>query len=554
MSDATSAKDQVWVGPQYGTVSCTDNLDGTFTCPTHTFYLRQDANHRTRSLPYEIEGATFDPPYGKSYLVADYNGGTPVTKIITDVELITESDVCPAVTVYRDADDSLHLLDWDGIGSGMGNRLHQRTVKTKRFERESGLLLTEFGTRNIAVSAGKIWYGANRVSLDQALSTTDLCELWYHVSGTWTKATTTQYNNSQYDDGTDLVALTGSHYTVNWVFRGIEYNKHIAYVLGNDTYSQPAQAEAAKVPDDLPDLLQCQFKLVGRIVVANGDATATSVTSAFDQVFSGAASADHEALGGLLGAVPDYHFHFAKVETIAEAEALPGGVAGSVLFVDSTDAHTFYHYAASTETRDGRGILNTAEGGDTRWIGFAGRWQVPQYDDLLSDQLNDPQGATGADIELLTGFSNIYARAFNGGGTTEAIDGVFEILHGYKSGTVVWPHIHWSPSTAASGNVRWEFIYTIARSSGEFSAETTLVAIDSADGLGSNGRCQQQNLEFPTGIPVSDPPVSVGDQIRFRLRRVPSDATDTYGADAFLLAVGIHYQMDSIGSIQRFTK
>lgn len=46
---------------------------------------------------------------------------------------------------------------------------------------------------------------------------------------------------------------------------------------------------------------------------------------------------------------------------------------------------------------------------------------------------------------------------------------------------------------------------------------------------------------------------NIGDQLLFTLKRVAASA-DEYGGDALLATVGIHYQVDTIGSKQMVTK
>ena len=88
---------------------------------------------------------------------------------------------------------------------------------------------------------------------------------FYHSGGNWTSSTIAQYNNSQYDNGTNLVSLTSNRYAVNWVFRGIENQKHLYIVLGTGDYTIN-QAEAASVPT-LPTTISSHAMLVGKIIV-----------------------------------------------------------------------------------------------------------------------------------------------------------------------------------------------------------------------------------------------------------------------------------------------
>ena len=152
-----------------------------------------------------------------NYIIVSYNSGTPVYQSITDVSTINESDIIPVYTIYRDG-TILHILDWDSLGRGMVNRLNARFVKTRRFERQDGLIVSEFGTRNLNISAGTVWYGANNISITDVSSTINTFTLYSHTAGSWGAAIQTQWNNSQYDDGTDLQSLTVAEYGVIWIY------------------------------------------------------------------------------------------------------------------------------------------------------------------------------------------------------------------------------------------------------------------------------------------------------------------------------------------------
>lgn len=544
--------DQIFVGPTYCSDCASDNGDGTITINARTVNLRDNPNHTGPSLAYNLSQTIFDPPQGASYVVASYGTGTPSFELITNVELINESDTCPIVTVYRD-DNHIHILDWDGIASGLPNRLHQRFVKTMRFANENGGLKISVNTdRHILITAGRTWHGAVRMMLDALNSSVDESELWYLTGSTWAKTAITQYNNTQYNDpNTGLVTLqNNNNWTVNWVYRGVEMDVHAIVVLSNEEYDTAAEANDGLEPT-IPDIVRKQFILVGRIIVKK-NTTSPIVQSAFTQRFAPGAASDHENLAGLLGGLPGNHYHFANADDVAEAEVLEGAAAGAVMHV--LEQNTWYRYETNPGlTRDGLAILNTADGGTTRWVAFSGRWQVFQYDDIAIDAQSLPAGAASPDLIPVPGAPNISAYGYDGNNTTESKGGTMELLHGYREGSDLWPHVHWSPTDNNTGNVRWVFEYVVFDPvANEFRAPVILTAIQAAGGLGPNGRPIQHNVEFNLAIPGVG--LTIGCQIRFTIRREPGNAADTYGSDAILWAVGIHYEINSQGSLQRFVK
>jgi len=142
----------------------------------------------------------------------------------------------------------------------------------------------------------------------------------------------------------------------------------------------------------------------------------------------------------------------------------------------------------------------------------------------------------------------IYARAFDGNATTEQLFAGAELQHDYKEGTDLVFHIHWAPTTANSGNVKWQLTYTIERDNTGTIASGTLSAVDAADGT----------AWVPTRVDlgtVTGTSLQIGDQIQCRLFRDPSDGDDTYGDDAALaFTFGYHYEVNTLGSRQIGTK
>lgn len=274
----------------------TDNGDGTCTIGNGTFNFTPNADGTGVIKQYTLTGNTFTPTDEVvSYVVGDYNSGSPVYTMITDVSLINETTIVPVYTIFRNG-TTLHSQTWDSLGAALPNKVHQSIVKTQRYRRESGLSVTEYGTRNLNISQGIVWTGAVRNNLTAVLSATDNMTLYYHTGGTWASSSVTQYDNTQYDNGTNLVTLTANRYAVNWIYRGIETQKHVYIVLGNGDYTL-SQAQSASAPT-VPLAISSHAVLIAKLIVLKSAATATSIQSAFDTVFSFANPANHNDLTG----------------------------------------------------------------------------------------------------------------------------------------------------------------------------------------------------------------------------------------------------------------
>jgi hypothetical protein len=245
---------------------------------------------------YDIAPITVELNDGATnYIVADYNGGNPILRKTIDRSEINQSNIVPIFTIVRTG-LILHTLDWDEMGKGAIEKNIEKAVAVRRFERESGLALATYGTRNVSLSSGAVWYGLTRVALDQILSATDNIYLYYHTAGVWTLAQETQFRNTQYDNGTDLVELTANRYAVIWFWRGVENQKHLYAVLGGGDYTIN-QATASDVPNP-PSTVSSHAILVGRIIVQKGSNTPESVESAFDITMNLSGASVHNDLTG----------------------------------------------------------------------------------------------------------------------------------------------------------------------------------------------------------------------------------------------------------------
>lgn len=277
------------------------NNNGTVTFSNFKCRLYSTSDFTGLINEYDILGDTFvlndsDADINaKNYLVADYNGGNPILRLTTDVNEINESNILPVFSMYRTG-NFVHPLSWDHQGNGLINRIHQKTVKLRRFEKEFGVILSETTGRVINISNGKVWYGGVYQDLLTAISDVDYCNLYASVAGVKTRSQITQYNNTQYDNGTDLATLTNGRYAVNYVWRGVEQANHIYVMLGQGDYTL-AQAQASSIPTPPPIIAgHCIF--VGRIIVQKGSSTATQIDNVTTVAFTTSGVTIHGDLAG----------------------------------------------------------------------------------------------------------------------------------------------------------------------------------------------------------------------------------------------------------------
>lgn len=270
--------------------SLTDNGDGSIIVDGDGVYLMHSSKDETEFVVRrQLDGITQTLTDGViNYIYLDYNAGEPEIKWtttrtdISDTMLVTAS---PIFTIFRYG-TTLHYLSWDQAAIGLPEKILLRLINNDRFKAEpNGLALADSGSQHFMVSAGTVWYGVNRQTLDAIDSSTDTI-LQFSLSGsTWTGTVVTGYNNSQYQNGTSgLATLSDDHYTVNWIYRSVEDAKKVFILLGTVDYTKN-NTEASLPPINVPPLVNAMGILVGRIIVEKGSTTPV-VDPAFNPEFS----------------------------------------------------------------------------------------------------------------------------------------------------------------------------------------------------------------------------------------------------------------------------
>jgi hypothetical protein len=207
--------------------------------------------------------------------------------------------------------------------------------------RESGLTLSETPTRVVNIAAGSAWFVLNHLVLP-AIAQGDVgvtSYLLHHTAGVWTKTTITQYNNTQYDNGTNLVTLTNNRYAVNWVYRSFA-GSEIVIVLGDGDYSAPDAA--ASVVSTTPPYIDEFYYLCGRIIVQKNAATAYIIENTTTAQFTTGSVVDHDDLDGLQGGTFGEYYHLTSAQyaalgtatSITSGTPLAGGTGtpGQILY------------------------------------------------------------------------------------------------------------------------------------------------------------------------------------------------------------------------------
>lgn len=398
----------------------TDNLDGTIAVAESRIAIRATDDDTDDLLLYTISAvsslALTDNDV--NYIYVEYNSGSP--QVVATVTERTDYNTNVYLgSVYREGTD-LHINGEAGayVSSGI-RRAVWRLSETQPFQRASGAAIGESGTRNVTISAGVFWEGLDRFTT--AAFDSSVSDTWIYVYrdglGGWTEvASQTQIDNTQYDDGSGTLAtLSANAYGVHWVY--LENDGDVYILYGQDNYNNLGQAEDADPPSTLPDHMVDHARLLGKIIIRNGEAAFAGIQSAFDVDFAAAPVVDHGSLSGLNDG--DHDAVYLRLDTANDPVTGDLDITGS-LTVDDVDINLSTISVTSandlTLTSSGTGVVKvsnnlTVEGTSFRLAGGAG------VGSLLVSGTASPTGTTtftaGGNLRLNMGGSHLIQMGVN---------------------------------------------------------------------------------------------------------------------------------------------
>lgn len=172
----------------------------------------------------------------------------------------------------------------------------------------------------------------------------------------------------------------------------------------------------------------------------------------------------------------------------------------------------------------------------TVWIKFAaGDTSVDVEDDL---RVTIDKGTNSAQLGSLTGISGPEIWFFRNGQGVEAMSFTLQLPHNWKDGTTIYPHIHWTPRSSASGDMQWNLDYTWANINTEtFSTVTTSSVIIT----GPFTAKQHILTDLTSGnIGIDATGKKFSSILICRIWRDSGAVTDTYAGDAGGLSMDFH--------------
>jgi hypothetical protein len=255
-------------------------------------------------------------PNSYVYITVNYNAGSPIYQLITDNVPINHFDVLNAAQVYWEqygGITTLHVFTTGSYGYGQSNKIAHRLIHTERFGYQDGFDLVEIPNRGIAIGDGSLWYDGLELLLDGINTDIAATYQYSHASGSYVISEVTSYNNSQYDDGTNLVTLSDGRYAVNFIYRSVSADL-IQIVLGNGDYTLLDAQNATAPAFELPTILSKQSKLIGRVVVLKGATEASQIDMLLEGSISTIKSINHNDTAGKQGGNETEAYHLTAAQ------------------------------------------------------------------------------------------------------------------------------------------------------------------------------------------------------------------------------------------------
>lgn len=328
--------------------SITSNGNGTVTVAANTASFYADAN-KTTLQTFTIAGGVVSLTDQKAnYIVADHNSNIFVA--LTDPALVDYVRYLPYAEVYRNG-NNVHVQISPIFGNGEIEANHDRISKTNRYARETGLdAISVNEYLEITISGGVVWV-INKPYTIPASSTSSRGFFEYHNAGIWssTSALNPKINNSQYDNGTNLVTLTDGYWNINYIYRGIEDQDHVYVVLSSGEYATAELAKSAGIIGDVPEMVTSHAMLVGRVIAQKGATSNFVIESSFTNTFAGASPVStHNNLSGLQGGTDGEYYHLTAGQHTVATTAATGTNDG---YLSALDHALFSAKVATTDPR-----------------------------------------------------------------------------------------------------------------------------------------------------------------------------------------------------------
>jgi len=292
-----------------------DNGDGTVTVAAGTGMIRttNDSNGELVFFDWAEDTSVSLTDEENNYIAVDYNAGTP--QIISGITNTSNGNTIFNLGVVFREGTSADVARAGQVINDATKKIIQRLNADGNIVLTSGGVVSETGTRNLAVTAGVLYGGITRFTTS-AIDTSgaDTFEYYYTDGlGGWqyVSSTATQINNTQYDNAGTLTALTANRYRTDFLY--LSHEGELLVLLGTNN-SSLADAQAVTPPTSLPPHIAGFSTLIAKLIIQEGSATFAELDNVQGVAFTASGTFNHNDAGGLQGGAASEYYHLDATE------------------------------------------------------------------------------------------------------------------------------------------------------------------------------------------------------------------------------------------------
>lgn len=217
------------------------------------------------------------------------------------------------------------------------------------------------------------------------------------------------------------------------------------------------------------------------------------------------------------------------------------------VWAGTSEANLFRIDTGANEVRCGDWDTNYSAFEVDGTLRFNGAATVFKDINIGAATLSGPPGLQPGIVNFLDEVGADTGIATYGLAVGEGFSGQFEMQHDYKEGSNIVFHVHWQGITAPTDTdkVKFQLTYTISKSDATLDAVTVITIETDFD--------TQYEFKSSAFAAITGTNFNIEDQFLFTLERIAASA-DEYGGEALVATVGIHYELDTVGSRAVLTK
>ena len=129
----------------------------------------------------------------------------------------------------------------------------------------------------------------------------------------------------------------------------------------------------------------------------------------------------------------------------------------------------------------------------------------------------------------------------------------FHIDHDIARGTLIYPHVHWMPTTTGTGVVRWGIEYSVAKGHQQGAPSTfpatTTVYVNQTISAASQWQHFVAEVSLADAIPSTN--IEPDSVIKVRVFRDAANAADTYTGAVHAWQADLHYQVARLSTVNK---